>query len=62
MSSIKTGDALPSMVPNAASYDSFYAPDSTSKRPDPTSMADRPRKPDQFTPTASEAVLNKEQK
>lgn len=50
-----------SMVQNSASGDKFIAPDSTSKRPTPESMTDRPRSPQQTPETAIESNLNCDQ-
>lgn len=47
-------------VPNMAGIDKFTAPDSTAKRPNPESLQDRPRTPNQIPSTAIEADLPKE--
>lgn len=39
----KPGNTYDSLVANAATRDTFTAPDSTASRPNPGSMADRPR-------------------
>lgn len=49
--------ALPSMVPNMAALDKFTAPDSTASRPNPGTLADRPRRPNQTPDSAVEADL-----
>lgn len=54
---ISTGKAYPSLVPNMAAIDKFTAPDSTAKRPNPESLHDRPRTPNQIPSTAIEADL-----
>lgn len=48
---------FPSMVPNTAAIDTYTAPDSTARRPNPGSLADRPRKPNQTPDSAVEADL-----
>lgn len=51
MSETKTGSTYDSFVPNAATRDKFTAPDSTASRPNPGSMEDRPRGPQQTPDT-----------
>lgn len=51
------GIQVPSFVPNAAAIDTFTAPDSTARRPNPESLADRPHTANQIPSTAVEADL-----
>lgn len=48
---VENGNVYPSFVPSAASRDQFTAPDSTASRPNPESLQDRPRAPDQVPET-----------
>ena len=49
-----------SMVQNTAAIDTFTAPDSLARRPNPESKEDRDRCPQQPFPTAIEANLPQE--
>lgn len=49
-----------SFVPNMAALDKYTAPDSTARRPNPESLQDRPRTPNQTPSSAVEADLYKE--
>lgn len=57
MSKTSAGAKYDSFVPNMAALDKFTAPDSTAKRPNPESLEDRPRTPNQIPSTAIEADL-----
>lgn len=57
MSKVKPNEAFPSMVANTAATDEFMAPDSTARRPNPSSLDDRPRTPNQTPISAVEADL-----
>jgi hypothetical protein len=46
-----------SMVPNTTAIDKYTAPDSTARRPNPESLADRPRVKNQTPSTAVEGDL-----
>jgi hypothetical protein len=50
-------EVVDSMVPNTAAIDKYTAPDSTALRPNPESLADRPRVKNQTPSTAVEADL-----
>jgi hypothetical protein len=50
-------EVILSLVPNMAAMDKFMAPDSTSHRPNPEQLADRPRTTGQTYPQALEADL-----
>lgn len=56
----ETNEKHDSFVPNTTAIDVFTAPDSTASRPNPGSLTDRPRKPNQIPTTAIEADLPKE--
>lgn len=57
MSKTSAGAKYDSFVSNMAVIDKFTAPDSTSKRPNPESLQDRPRTANQTPSTAVEADL-----
>lgn len=50
-------EVILSLVPNMAAIDKYTAPDSTSLRPNPEGLADRPRTRNQTPSTAVEADL-----
>lgn len=50
--------AYDSFVANMAVPDTFMAPDSTSSRPNPGSLKDRPRTPNQVPASALEDHIN----
>lgn len=55
-----TGESYDSFVASTAVLDTFTAPDSLASRPNPGSMQDRPRTPNQIPSSAIEADLPKE--
>lgn len=54
---MSNGQIIKGLVPNTAVIDTFTAPDSTASRPDPSSMADRPRTPSVSPASTLEANL-----
>lgn len=51
------GKIILNFVPSTATLDRFTAPDSTARRPNSESLADRPRTPNQTFDSAIEADL-----